>query len=471
MNTNSINDHQPTFSRNPGNQSTDNVMPGHAKHTASPLNPNLNRLLSDLQSNETNDNNARPPKRQRNITLTPAQFNQLLTTYATQTSAGLSTLGPSPTSIAASTSLSLSLPAYYSNAKYEEIFCKAIKPLYDSSEEKLIPFLTKIILYRQHEGWAPATFITIADKKYNLTTHFALLTNNDMHLAMTAHWESEDVDKDKHTVGHSTYNARLLSMVIMNSITDEFMITLIHKVPTILRNDGTYLLWAVSHNIHRNNGAFHEHIRDKIRTATLAQHDNNIIKYIMYVKNHLKMITPVSGNNSTENGLLTYILRQLKQCSVHLFQEYIRTLHVAFQEGKHLTMTPTTLLSNVEDKIRALKHTSEWTIDEAVSTPAMALVSTSAPPSVLKELLKQQTSLLSKPLEKQKGSQNTYNDWKYKAPANLQDIRRFNGKIFRWCTKCNNGQGQWASAHDTKCGRISSGQAKVWWWPWWLPPR
>ena len=114
------------------------------------------------------------------------------------------------------------------------------------------------------------------------------------------------------------------------------------------------------------------------------------------------MITPLSGNNSTENGLLTYILCQLKQCSVHLFQEYIKTLHVAFQEGKHLTMTPTTLLSNVEDKIRALKHASEWTIDEAVSTPAMALVSTSAPPSVLKELLKQQTSLLSKPLENRK---------------------------------------------------------------------
>jgi len=344
------------------------------------------------------------------------------------------------------------LPAYYSNAKYEEISCKAIKPLYNGSEENLIPFLTKLELHRQHEGWASATFVTVAGKKYDLTTHFALLTEADMQAATTDLWSSPDVEKEKHTVGHLTYNARLLSIVLMNSITDDFMTTLIHKVPTALRIDGTYLLWSVSHNIHRNNVAFHEHIREKIRTATILQHDNDITKYIITIKNQLRMITPLSGSTSAENGLLTYILCQLKLCNVHLFQEYIRTLHVAFQEGKHPNMTPTSLLSEVEDKIRVLKHASEWTLDEPVATPAMSLVTTSSTTSSLEELLKQQTALIAKLLQAQKGGhgQNTYNDCKHKAPANLNDIRRYNGKIFRWCTKCNNGQGQWASAHDTR---------------------
>jgi len=164
------------------------------------------------------------------------------------------------------------------------------------------------------------------------------------------------------------------------------------------------------------------------------------------------MITPLSDSTLAENRLLTYILRQLKLCNVHLFQEYIRTLHVAFQEGKHPNMTPTSLLSEVEDKIRVLKHASEWTLDEPVATPAMSLVTTSSTTSSLEELLKQQTALIAKLLQAQKGGhgQNTYNDCKHKAPANLNDIRRYNGKIFRWCTKCNNGQGQWASAHDTR---------------------
>jgi hypothetical protein len=136
------------------------------------------------------------------------------------------------------------------------------------------------------------------------------------------------------------------------------------------------------------------------------------------------MITSLSGSTSAENGLLTYILCQLKLCNVHLFQEYICTLHIAFQEGKHRNMTPTSLLSEVEDKIRALKHASEWTLDEPVTTPAMALVTTSSTTSSLEELLKQQTAPMSKLLEAQKGGhgQNTYNDWKHKAPANLNDI-------------------------------------------------
>jgi len=283
------------------------------------------------------------------------------------------------------------------------ISCKAIKPLYDSSEDNLVPFLTKLELCRQHEGWASATFVTVAGKKYDLTTHFSLLTEADMQAATTDHWSSPDAEKDKHTVGHPTYNARLLSIVLMSSITDDFMTTLIHKVPTALHNNGTYLLWSVSHNIHHNNIAFHEHIREKICTATILEHDNDITKYIITIKNYLKMITPLSGSTSAENGLLTYILRQLKLCNAHLFQEYIHTLHVAFQEGKHSNMTPTSLLSKVEDKIRALKHASEWTLDESVATPAMALVTTSSTTSSLEELLKQQIALISKLLEAQKG--------------------------------------------------------------------
>jgi hypothetical protein len=241
-------------------------------------------------------------------------------------------------------------------------------------------------------------------------------------------------------------------MVLMNSITDDFMTTLIHRVPTNLRNDGTYLLWAVSHNILRNNIAFQEHIHDKIRTATLAHYDNDIDKYIIALKNYLKMITPLSGTTSNETGLLTYIMKQFKLCPVPLFQDYIWKLHVGFQEGEYSTMTPTSLLQTVEDKIRALRHASEWSDAQPHTSPAMALVSSSSIPNGLEALLQQQNILITKLLElQQKDNKNsTYNDWKHKPPTNLNDIRHFNGKIFRWCTKCNGGKGQWASAHDTK---------------------
>jgi len=416
--------------------------------SSSPVNRDIQRLLSNLQSNtDTNDDSTRPSKRSRNIVLTPAQFNEFLQTINTQHSPQSSISGQGST---ATGSTSASVPAYYSNAKYEEISCKGIKPLNNGSEEGLIPFLNKLDLRRQNEGWSPATYITIAEKRYDLTTHVTLLNESHLKSITESQWTIPSVDQDKHTIGHVTYNACLLAMVILNSVTDDFMTTLIHRVPTLLRNDGTYLLWSVCHNIHRNNVAFHEHTREKIRVATVLDHGNDVSNYIIGIKNHLKMITPLSGTTEGENGLLTYILHQLKACPIPMFQEYIRKIHVSFQEGKHPDMTPMTLLADVKDNIWALKHAAEWLPSLTPSPSAMALVTSSSSPSTLEDLLRQQTALIGKLLEgANKGSKNSYHEWKFKAPANLQDIHRHNGKVFRWCTKCNGGQGQWASAHDT----------------------
>jgi len=164
------------------------------------------------------------------------------------------------------------------------------------------------------------------------------------------------------------------------------------------------------------------------------------------------MITPATGSTTDKTGLLTYILKQLKLCNVPLFQDYIRKIHVAFQEGDHSTMTPSSLLQQVDDKIRALKHASEWNASVNYQPSAMALMSSTSS-THLELLLKQQNALISKLLHlQQKDGKhgNSCNEWKHTPPTNPDDIRRFNGKIFRWCTKCNNGQGQWASAHDTK---------------------
>jgi hypothetical protein len=68
------------------------------------------------------------------------------------------------------------------------------------------------------------------------------------------------------------------------------------------------------------NVAFHEHIHEKIRNATLSNHQDDINKYIITIKNSLKMITPLSGTTENETGLLIYILCQLKLCSVLLFR-------------------------------------------------------------------------------------------------------------------------------------------------------
>ncbi len=72
------------------------------------------------------------------------------------------------------------------------------------------------------------------------------------------------------------------------------------------------------------------------------------------------MISSSKQNNVDQNGLITYILCQLKLSNISLFQDYIRKLHVSFQDAKHLNLTISSLLLSIEDKITVLKHTGEW---------------------------------------------------------------------------------------------------------------
>jgi hypothetical protein len=71
---------------------------------------------------------------------------------------------------------------------------KGITPIYDGLEENLIPFLTKLDLRCHHEGWSSATFITIAGKRYDLTTQFALISETEMQEATKPRWSSPDID-------------------------------------------------------------------------------------------------------------------------------------------------------------------------------------------------------------------------------------------------------------------------------------
>jgi hypothetical protein len=75
---------------------------------------------------------------------------------------------------------SFSIPSYDTNAKYEEILCKPIKPPYDGSEDSLVPFLTKVDLHHQNEGWEPATFITIDHHTYDLTCNFTNVNETEV---------------------------------------------------------------------------------------------------------------------------------------------------------------------------------------------------------------------------------------------------------------------------------------------------
>ena len=279
-------------------------MPTGNNNNASVLSPVLQRgqfvtdSIRQLTQNitDTNDGEEEPtPKRSRYLKFTPEQLSQLIVACSTPGATPTTINQSSPTSAITST---VPAPSYVANAKYEEIFCKAIKPTYDGTAAELMPFLLHLDICHQDEGWAPATYVKVDDKTFDLTTDFAHFTLSHIVQIVSLRWTAATVDLDKHTIGHETYQARLLAKCLLASISSDIALTLINRIPTTYCNDGTYLLWTLSNNIYHNNIAFIESIREKIANATVVHHQNDVEKYLIFIKNHLRMITSKSTSTN-----------------------------------------------------------------------------------------------------------------------------------------------------------------------------
>ena len=413
------------------------------------------------QMTDTNDEDEPTPKRSRYLKFTPEQLSQLIVACSTTGTLPHNIQQSSPTSVLPSNAHT---PSYVANAKYEEICCKAIKPTYDGTEADLMPFLLRLDIRRQDEGWVPATYIEVEDNTFDLTTDFAHITEQQVVQVVSSRWKAPTVDLDKHTVGHETYQARLLAKCLLASISSDLALTLINRIPNTYRNDGTYLLWALSNNIYRNNIAFMESIREKIVDTTVIQHQNDVEKYLIFIKNHLRMITSKSTSTKRFNGLITYILRQLKTTQNQIFLRYIQDLHVAYQEGQLPKYTPLKLISDVEDKIRVLRHTEVWDSTTNTDTPAMALQAAPTFSDQLKDFLANHIAAEVKrliPSSKQNPAgkdtkdnkdgkskfRQPHPEWLFIAPQNLEERKTVQNRTYNWCTKCNRGSGQWVITH------------------------
>jgi len=100
------------------------------------------------------------------------------------------------------------------------------------------------------------------------------------------------------------------------------------------------------------------------------------------------MIIAKPSHGKKFNGLITYILRQLKRSSNPIFLRFIQDLHVQYQEGKLRKYNAMRLILDVEDKIRVLKHAEAWeTSLSSQDVPAMALNTTTVIPDQLRDFL------------------------------------------------------------------------------------
>jgi len=112
-------------------------------------------------------------------------------------------------------------------------------------------------------------------QQLDLIRNFSQIPETTVTRKAKLRWEATTISRDKHTLSHPTFNAKILAKLLLKSLTDDFLITIVNRIPTALHNDGPLFLWTICHHIHRNNVAFVESIKHSIRSATLANFSND----------------------------------------------------------------------------------------------------------------------------------------------------------------------------------------------------
>ena len=433
---------------------------------SSPHRNETNNALSSIISDICSPNGEPASKKQRYVHLTTDQFDRLIAVFqqsVTNANAGNNAPShPSPTSVAQTTRsspTSTRLPEYYNNAKYEDISTKPLTKKYDGSAEGLIPFLNRLDIRRQDEGWYDATFVIQDGVKLDLTRHFVRVLEATVVADAKARWTAETVLVDRHTVGHPTYNARLLGKVLLNSITDNVSTTVINRVPQDYRNDGPLILWTICYSIHRNHVAFVETVKKKIRELKLSECHDDVIQYIILVKNDIRLICSATDDTQEHNDLLTYIFTQLLLSTVLPFKNEILKWQLLYLEGKDLDLTPTKLLDKAEDQVRVLKHAHQW-IEATADTSIMTL-------KAMIEKNQQDAATVFQAIAANIGEftqrQQDFNhrlhgqrlrdarpSWLSIAPVHSEETKVWNNKTYVWCSRCRRGEGLWVCSHTTE---------------------
>ncbi len=423
------------------------------------------KVTSILRSIQETPDEEPSRKKQRFVHLTSDQFTILLQCYEKQqhdiASLMRSRLSSEVTPSAISNSAipdSLQPQDYYNNAKFEDLACKPFSPVYDGSSANLVSFMNKLHLRRQNEIWANSTYFTLRETTYDLLWDFTSIPMEDIKKVATDRWSDPSISQHKITFNHPTYNARCfrcLAQVLLSSLTDDFSLTLTNRIDTLLHHDGPFILWMIGHNIHRSNIAFTESVKTAIRNATLQDFHDDVTQYLDGITQNLRLITGTASPDKTHIDLLPHIFRQLCSVTVVPFKDAALQWHLQYLEGKSTDLTPKALITMADDKIRLLKHASQWTEEPppaVMALQAKILESEASTAACLRQLTAHLTTLTKayQHPRPSSGKQTPYPDWMITAPTGPTDtIRHANDRQYTWCTRCRRGDGLWVSTHTT----------------------
>jgi hypothetical protein len=210
-------------------------------------------------------------------------------------------------------------------------------------------------------------------------------------------WNAPDASILSHTRGSNTYNARLLGVSLMNSLTPDFAAILHSRIDPLYCSNGPLLLHTMCQHIHHN---------------------------------HLTFIKTIKNKNST----------------IPVFQQSVLKWQRDYLENQ-LPLTPSSLALKANQECQILTHAGQWveTIDPSIIA-MLALLhhnktktgeifqNLAANFSQITHRQKEVTRSLRQP--NHSGSSSQTPEWLMEAPSDPEQLKLFDGRYWHYCSKC-----------------------------------
>jgi hypothetical protein len=155
-------------------------------------------------------------------------------------------------------------------ARLEHYISQGLTVKFDRVQDKLIPWIKKCRALRANAIWREATYCTVGDITYDILTDFTKKTEPAIRSQAASRWTPKNQIKSLRQDNPDFYYPRILGLVVIRSVTDEFYTTLQNYAGIELSNDGPLLLWLTLTHFHTSTISYMARLKSDIREQSLA---------------------------------------------------------------------------------------------------------------------------------------------------------------------------------------------------------
>lgn len=188
-------------------------------------------------------------------------------------------------------------------ARLEHYISQGLTVKFDRVQDKLIPWIKKCCALHANAIWREATYCTVGDITYDILTDFTKKMEPTIWSQAASRWTPKNQIKSLRQDNPDFYYPRILGLVVIRSVTDEFYTTLQNYAGIELSNDGPLLLWLTLTHFHTSTISYMARLKSDIRDQSLAMHHNNDIgAYLVWLHHQVGTLHHASTNGIEQHA-------------------------------------------------------------------------------------------------------------------------------------------------------------------------